>query len=139
MDEKKGAGGRPTKYRDHYPELLVEHMTKGHSYKTFVAVVMREQMKEGVKIPTLNIDTLYHWEKLFPLFSEAKKAGRMAQELFWEELGLANATGEIKGNATHYVWMTKNMLNWTDKHEVTTGEDSSIQINLVRKGSDKDD
>ena len=139
MEEKKGPGGRPTKYRDHYPELLVEHMAKGHSYKTFAAVIIREQLKEGVKIPSLNLDTRYHWEKLFPPFSEAKKAGRMAQELFWEELGLANATGEIKGNATHYVWMTKNMLNWTDKHEVTTGEDSSIQINLVRKGSNKDD
>lgn len=138
MEEKKPFG-RPSKYKDHYPELLLEHMAKGHSYKSFVAVIMREQMKAGVKIPHLNLDTLYNWEKLFPDFSEAKKAGRMAQELFWEELGIANATGEVKGNATHYVWMTKNMLNWTDKHEITTGEDSNIQINLVRKGENKDD
>ena len=54
-------GGRPTKYDPKYCQLLLEHMSKGYSFETFVAIadVCRA--------------TLYNWLETYPDFKRAKE------------------------------------------------------------------
>ena len=54
-------GGRPTKYDPKYCQLLLDHMAKGYSFETFVAVadVCRA--------------TLYNWLETYPDFKQAKE------------------------------------------------------------------
>lgn len=99
--------GRPSKYKPEYCEQLIEHMKEGLGYEIFAAVI-------GVCD-----DTLREWEKKHPDFSVAKKRGRALQAIWWHKLGRAASAGKVEGfNATAFVWCTKNMLGWRDKHEI---------------------
>ena len=101
------AGGRPSKYKPEYCEQLFEHMKGGLSFVSFGAVIR----VDGA--------TLDRWVKEFPEFCASKKEGRAAQVLFYEQFGRSAMAGKIKNfNATAFVWMTKNMLGWSDKIEV---------------------
>ena len=140
MEEKKGPGGRPTKYKPEFCQMLIDHMAQGFSFESFVKPIYLYNKELNDPKPFVNRDTLYNWCTLFVEFSDAKKVGRGMQIHKFEQIGLDMATGVIeKGNATAFVWASKNMIGWTDKHEVVTGEDSSIHINLIRQGSNKED
>lgn len=103
----KNRGGRPTKYKPEYCDMLIEHMSQGLSYETFAAVL------------SVSLDSLYEWEHKHPLFSEAKKEGRQKQRMTFEKIGMNAALGKIKDfNATAYVWLSKNMLGWRDKQDI---------------------
>ena len=100
--------GRPTKYDEAYPNLLLKHMEEGLSYQSFAATL-------GV-----HVDTLYEWEKVYPEFSEAKKIGKGLLLLFFEKLGRAASAGRVENfNATAFVWLSKNMIGWRDKVAIT--------------------
>ncbi len=139
MEEKRKVG-RPTKYKPEFCQMLIDHMAQGFSFESFVKPIYFYNKELGDPKPFVNRDTLYHWCTLFEDFSDAKKVGRGLQIHRFEQIGLDMATGVIeKGNATAFVWASKNMIGWTDKHEITASEDNNIQINLVRKGEHKDD
>lgn len=116
--------GRPTKYNSDYCDMLIDHMSKGFSFESFGGVI------------NVNRDTLYHWEKLFKDFSDAKGIARNKQ-LFFDEAVLMNlVTGEYgksasanaqiyKMKCTHQGWIEKQVVEQTVKN---------IQINI-----DKDD
>lgn len=105
--------GRPSTYRPEYCEQLIEFMSKGHSIRAFAA---------SIKVHS---DTIYSWAKKHEEFSGAIKKGKEACQLWWEKLGMALATGYKdashdyrKGNPTVFIWMTKNLLGWSDKLDI---------------------
>jgi len=100
--------GRPTKYREEHCEMLYHHMAGGLSFKTFGVVVGADE------------DTMDGWCQKHPNFAVSKALGRKAQQLFYEKHGVEAIKGNIPGfNSTAFIWMTKNMLNWRDKAEIT--------------------
>jgi len=112
--------GRPTKYKEEYCEMLIDHMAQGLSYESFAAIAKVDR------------DTLYNWEKLHPKFSDTKRLAFAESQLFWEKAGL---TGMFMGgkenpfNATIWVFNMKNRFNWVDKKEVTN-ENKNIEIKI---------
>lgn len=118
----KNKGGRPTKYKPEYCELLLTHMGKGFSYDSFAGVV-------GVWK-----DVLYDWEKKFPEFSHSKKKGRAAGLKTMEAMGLAGAMGKIKNfNLGAWCFFMKNVYHWSDRREVSIGNDSKGVLKLAYK------
>lgn len=110
-------GGRPTKYDPMFCEMIIDHMKQGMSLRSFGATA------------GCNVDTLYEWAKTHPEFSDAIKTGRQLQEQFWEKTGIAAAHGKIPGfSGTAFVWMTKNMLGWRDRVELSGDQNRPIQI-----------
>jgi len=105
--DTKNKGGRPTKYKQEYCQLLLDHMEQGLSYETFCAVI-------GV-----SKQTLYDWEKANPEFLDAKREAFAKCLLFYEKAGHAGMLGKITGfNATTWIFNMKNRFNWRDKQEV---------------------
>lgn len=97
-------GGRPSKYKKKYCQMLIDHMSNGLSFSSF-----------GCSID-VNRDTLFQWEKDHKEFSDAKSIGREKQEYFYEVTGVQAMRGKIPDfNSTAFVWMTKNMLKWRDR------------------------
>ena len=88
--------GRPTKYRKAFCSQLVEHMSEGYSFESFVSVI-------GV-----NRDTLYRWCKEKKEFSDSKKLGTELNLRFWEKVGIDLALGRIKGNTAAWIFNMKN-------------------------------
>ena len=99
--------GRPTKYKPEYCEKLVEHMQQGFSFESFASVAKTCK------------DTVYHWVNQHPEFSEAKKRGTAHLEIFYTRMGMNLAQGEYKnGSATAWIYLTKNILKWTDRSDL---------------------
>lgn len=117
---KTGAmGGRPTKYRSEYCQMLLDHMGKqGLSFESFAGVV-------GV-----DRDTLYAWESKFKAFSDAKRQGLQANLLFWEKLGNAGTAGQLPGfNQSAWNVNMKNRHNWREKVDVDARVEGTINLN----------
>ena len=110
--------GRPTKYRKEMCDQLVELMAEGRS-KTAACAELG-----------ITTETLYQWAKNKPEFSDAVKRAEHACAQWWEEKGREAMNGKIEGfNATAFVWMTKNVLNWRDKTEVTGKDGGPVEVN----------
>ena len=123
MEKKKNPVGRPTKYKPQYCQELIDHMTKGLSYECFIP---SDQY--------VRTSTLYEWEKKFPDFSEAKATAFHKNRIFWESIGVNQASGivqhDVPGNATAYVFNMKNRFNWSDKRQVTIEDNSKYDEQL---------
>lgn len=114
--------GRPPKYRKEFCQKLIEHMKGGLSFKTF-----------GAEIDVAE-DTLHDWCKKHKEFSESKNKGRALQEQFYEKFGRGAMAGKVPGfNATAFIWMTKNMLRWRDRHEITGSDGGPIESKVEMK------
>lgn len=101
------AGGRPSKYSEHYCDLIIEHMSEGASITSFAAEI-------GVARSTID-----EWANNYPEFSGAVKIGKAKCAAWWEKLGRNNAiTGD--GNATLVIFGLKNMApeDFRDKQEI---------------------
>lgn len=101
--------GRPSKYDPETMLSIIESM--GYEGESITALAV-----------ALNIskDTLYRWVKEHAAFSDAVKAFRARSQLFWEDIGLRGATGQIKGfNATAFIFQMKNRFadDYADRHE----------------------
>lgn len=130
-------GGRPTKYKHEYCEMLIDHMSNGLSYETFSAVI-------GVSRAVL-----YDWEKAYPEFLDAKKEAFDQCQLFWEKEGAKGLWNETHYNdqgkptkskslnSTVWIFNMKNRFNWSDKREVK--EDSKQTIKLAYSLDDDDE
>jgi hypothetical protein len=78
-----GIMGRPTKYKEEYPEMLIKHMAAGNSFESFAAEC------------DCSFDTLYEWVKVHSNFSEAKKIGMAKLLKFDESIAKAGSTGQL--------------------------------------------
>ena len=105
--EKKGPGGRPTKYDPAYCDAVVAHMSEGASLLSFAAEI-------NVARSTIN-----EWAEVHPEFSEAVSRGK-AKCAAWWEAAARNLALTGAGNATMCVFGLKNMGSdeWRDKQEV---------------------
>lgn len=105
FDIPKRPLGRPTKYKEEYCEMLIDHMSKGLSQASFAGLI-------GV-----NVDTLTEWFKRHEAFSVSQKIGRAASLLIWERIGNELALGRLKGNMGAYAFNMKNRHKWQDRVE----------------------
>ena len=110
------AGGRPTKYRKEYCDLLVKHMTLGYSFESFAA---------DCKV---NVDTLHEWCKRHPEFSDSKKLGSAASRKYWETIGKGGMTGKIPGFiASIWIFNMKNRFGWRDSQEIHNSDSGEVK------------
>ena len=124
--------GRPTKYKPEMCANIVRLMGKGLSKKASCAEL-------GIVE-----DTLYEWAKVHPEFSESLKKAEHACAQWWEKKGREATDGKIAGfNAAAFVWMTKNVLKWSDRMEHTGEGGGPIKtetkvLNVVGVKADED-
>ena len=98
--------GRPSKYKEAYCDLVIEHMAGGASLTSFAAEI-------GVCR-----DTLTEWCVQHEDFSLAVKKGKAKCAAWWEKVGRSNAMSG-NGNATLVIFGLKNMApdDWREKTE----------------------
>ena len=107
------AGGRPTKYKNEYCDLLVNWMAGGLSFESFGSEVDASKQ------------TLYTWTTKHPEFLDAKRVGTTKGQAFWEKLGRQAVVGKIPGfNATVWIFSMKNRFGWRDKQDIVTRDDT---------------
>ena len=110
----KNKGGRPSKYKDTYPDELCEHMKGGLSFESF-----------GGKVG-LAETTLHKWKNpksgfFHKKFLQSYKKGLTASMLHWEEMGHDMVLAG-QGNATVWIFNMKNRFGWKDKHDITSDD-----------------
>jgi hypothetical protein len=121
--------GRPSKYREEFCDMLIEHMKKGLSYESFAS-------DAGVCF-----DTLYEWEKVHSNFSDSKKRGNSFRMKTVETLLLKASAGQLeKANMTGIIFLLKNAFpkQYKDRHDheinakvETTQELSEIGLSKI--------
>lgn len=114
--------GRPTKYREEFPDMLYEHMKAGLSLESF-----------GGKIG-VSEETIHQWKNkqsryFHKKFSEAYKKGLTASLLHWEEMGHDMVLAG-QGNATTWIFNMKNRFGWKDKKEIE--QSGQIDLNVKK-------
>jgi len=110
--------GAPTKYKQEYCQMLIDHMAQGLSFKSFAGLI------------SVNYDTLFEWCKVHSEFSESKKIGQPKSLYMYEKTIWAATHGKIENfNNTAAVWFGKNVHGWTDKQEVSI-DAGKIEINI---------
>lgn len=103
--EDKAGKGRPTKYKEEYCEMLINHMSEGYSFESFGGII---EVAE---------DTLYEWVKVHKNFSDSKNIGTQKSMIWWEKMGRKGMTNEIPF-FNDRIWRL-NMINrfrskWSD-------------------------
>jgi predicted DNA-binding protein YlxM (UPF0122 family) len=99
--------GRPTEYKDTYPQMLVEHMAEGYSFESFAGIV------------DVDRQTIYNWKDKHPDFLDAFRRGKSKMLLKDEETLNKGIRGDIKANGALMALKMYNCHNWTSKSEVT--------------------
>lgn len=96
--------GRPSLYKEHYCQMLIEHMASGYSFETFGAVV------------DVNRDTLYEWASVHKEFSDAKGKAVLKCQYFWEGLGIKGvwSSKESSLNTGVFCFNMKHRFGWRD-------------------------
>lgn len=115
----KGPGGRPTKYRPEYCQMVIDHMEEGASLTSFAAEI------------DVGRSTITLWADEHPEFMAAVTRAKAKCAAWWEKVGRNLAlTGE--GNATMVVFGLKNMSadDWREKQalELTGKDQGPIQV-----------
>lgn len=124
--------GRPTLYLPEYCQLLIDHMSVGHSFASFAAIV------------DASTQTIYDWCKQHTEFLEAKKKATAKCRLYWEKMGNENAISttivERDGNTSRseqrqlntgvWIFNMRNRFRWHDKQaeypEINREDDEQI-------------
>lgn len=75
--------GRPTKYKQKYCQMLIDHMAEGYSFESFGGVI------------EVSEKTLYNWEVEFPEFLHSKNIGVQKSMIWWERVGRKGMMNEI--------------------------------------------
>lgn len=123
---RRPRAGQPTKYREEYCDMLIEHMAAGLSFETFAAVVKVDRQ------------TIYNWLKDQPKFFDAKKTGVVNSQLFWEKMGIEGTVGNLKGfSSAGWIFNMKNRFGWQNEKEDRTQQVQPILINLPLTGETK--
>lgn len=109
--------GRPTDYKPNFhPEDFIRLSKQG---KTICQIAAIWDIDES---------TFHRWTKRHKLFSMSVKKGQFFCQAWWMDVGTKAMFGEmeykdpvtgkvkmLKVNLGFYVWLTKNLLKWSDK------------------------
>ena len=107
--------GRPSSFKVDYLKQLSELVAQGYT-------VTRICAEWGI-----SRDTYYRWMKENPDFAEASEIGDAAREAWFEQVGIAGMTGQIKGfNATVYLGFMNNKFGWARGGD--SGKNTQINI-----------
>jgi hypothetical protein len=101
-------------------------MSQGHSFESFAAISKCARR------------TLFDWVDRHPEFKNAKEIAVASCQLFWEKLGLDLCRGDLKGNVTSFIWMSRNILGWRDNRNEIGNTDQPINIQIVKDSSTKE-
>ncbi len=112
------AGGRPTGYKEEYPEILFNLMKEG---------------KKGAHLHAhfgITAKCFWEWRKRYPKFNEAYEKGFEECEKWWENFGRAKMLeGDEKGFKYWMAFMKRN-FNWSSGTE--SGGAPQININNLQ-------
>tara|TARA_R110000868_G_C10972634_1_gene770618 strand:+ start:7738 stop:8223 length:486 start_codon:yes stop_codon:yes gene_type:complete len=135
MTKKKNPVGPPTKYKEIYPEKLLEYFKVEYTpYKEVVASAGKaiEITKNKLtKFPTLegfcaeimiSTSTLHEWIKIYPKLSDAYKVCKQRQKQFLVQGGL---NGEYNSNFAKFVAI--NCTDMVDKSEVKNENEHTVK------------
>ena len=75
--------GRPTKYKEEYCDMLIDHMAEGLSFESFGKVVFAGRT------------TLYRWVDDNKDFRDAKEIATQFSHHKWDEIGVRGTQGKI--------------------------------------------
>lgn len=76
--------GAPTKYREEYCDMLIQHMSKGSSFESFAAIT------------NVSIRTLHAWVEAYEEFYEARHIADAKGLSYWEEMGQTMGLGQLR-------------------------------------------
>ena len=107
--------GRPTKYTDAMGDLLIKTFTDGHFVGSFCA-------DAGI-----HKDTFWEWIKKHPDFSDAYKRAKACGDKHYTKMLRLIAGGQLKGNVTAAIYLTKCGLKWRDD-EVEVQEVDEVEF-----------
>jgi len=134
MKKKSRPKGRPSKYKEEYCDMLIDHMGKGLSYESFAGLL------------SICRDTLYEWESKHEVFSYSKKVGKEKSLLFWEQQGIdglyatsiietstdgTKTATAVKMNTSAWIFIMKNRCGWRDNIEHSVSSMQSIKFEVV--------
>lgn len=107
LPEQPAKMGRPTKYRDDFPALIIQHFTEeiANGRLPFLSKFARLQAM-------VCEDTAIEWCKEHPDFSEAYKIAKNMQKEFLIQGGL-----EGKLNSSSWIFTAKNIAGMRDQTE----------------------
>lgn len=116
MAKKKHAGGRPSKFKPEYCQMLIEHMSQGYSYESFAA-----------KVDDCRA-TLYNWEEKHPEFLDAKKRAVDKCLEKWETLCLDSIHDPGTLSVPLWIFNMKNRFKWQDKVDIETHSTQTLTV-----------
>lgn len=103
-------GGRPTKYHDGMPQLVLDYITEKE------ADVYSHPCKEDLaSVLEVDSDTIREWVKIHPRFSVTIRALSDLQSKRLQHNGLTQ-----KFHPTMCIFLLKNNHGMTDRHDVTS-------------------
>ena len=124
--ETKDVGGRPSKYKPEYVNLLMDYfdVEAGEQVQAENSKGQMCYLYRPEKLPTLagfackidvHRETLLNWGKAHPKFFDALKKAKDHQERILVENGLLGGYDK-----TFAIFTAKNLIDWRDKQENTT-------------------
>jgi len=106
--------GRPATYdKDYHPKELVRLMSEG----LCVAQVCRSW--------GISREAFYQWTKdqRKPEFLDSFRIGQAALEASFVDLFHDLSTGKVKGSAAAAIFLSKQILNWSEKFKLAESDD----------------
>jgi len=120
-------GGRPSKYKSEYCEMLILHMSQGLSFDSFGGVV------------NVSRETLYEWTRVHKEFSDTKKIAWTGYLLWWEKKGNEGMSGKIKNfSAPTWIYNMKCRFrgDWLAADMVQDREEEKYEVKGIPKVDD---
>ena len=118
-------GGRPSKYKPEYCQMVIDHMKDGSSLASFAAEISMPRQ------------TLYSWMDEHEEFHDACKVAAEKSQAWWEKIANQAASGRIhdpvyKGKYSKMNYgmmkfiMSRRFKDFHEKQEVTTHEAKEV-------------
>lgn len=113
--------GNPTKYRPEHCQALVDHCESGGSFEAFAKKI------------NVSVGSLYNWLAEHPEFLEARSVAQGRLHAFYEQVGMAIATGQLKRVKSERVARDKdgNVVYDKDHNPVIEREYESVPGNAT--------
>lgn len=105
MSDNPNPIGRPSKYKEEYCKMIIDHMAQGRSIASFASSI------------DVNKDTIYEWKKHHEKFSDAIKVGWAKSEAWWEEQGRMGLWNKDL-NASIYIFTMKTRFSHREENNV---------------------